>query len=55
METNNEDLKTQLGIYKFDGDMFIDCVALGGKDRPKDFASKPGSGYVLIKYKRVQN
>jgi uncharacterized protein (TIGR03067 family) len=44
----------QNGIYKLEGDTFIDCVSLGGKDRPKEFVSKEGSGHVLMKYKRVK-
>jgi uncharacterized protein (TIGR03067 family) len=53
-DTDNEDYKTQLGIYKIDGDTFVDCVSLGGKERPKDFVSKKGSGHTLTKYKRVK-
>ena len=43
---------TVLGIYEIDGDNMRGCFALPGKDRPTEFSSKPGSGHVLITYKR---
>jgi uncharacterized protein (TIGR03067 family) len=39
--------KTSLGIYELEGDTCKLCIALTGKDRPKEFVSKPGSGHVL--------
>jgi uncharacterized protein (TIGR03067 family) len=42
------------GIYKLDGDTLISCVAEVGKDRPSEFASKPGSGHTLRVFKRVK-
>ena len=30
-----------------------DCVAEPGKDRPSEFASKPGTGQTLRVFKRV--
>jgi uncharacterized protein (TIGR03067 family) len=40
------------GIYKFEGDILTACVAAAGKERPKEFASKPGSGVTLFVQKR---
>jgi len=51
---NDEKEGIQNGIYKLDGDTFMDCVAIGEKPRPKEFASKKGSGLILMKYKRVK-
>jgi uncharacterized protein (TIGR03067 family) len=34
-------------IYELKGDTYTVCVALGGKERPAEFASKPGSGHAL--------
>ena len=42
------------GIYKIDGDTMTSCVAEPGKDRPKDFESKAGSGHTLRVFKRVK-
>jgi uncharacterized protein (TIGR03067 family) len=44
--------KTMLGIYELDGDTYRVCFALGGKDRPTAFASKPGSQQILEVLKR---
>src|SRR5208283_26079 len=44
--------KTLLGIYELEGDTLKICFAEPGKDRPSDFASKPGSGVVLAIHKR---
>jgi uncharacterized protein (TIGR03067 family) len=41
-----------LGIYEIDGDDMRICYALPGKDRPTEFSSQPGSGHVLVVYKR---
>jgi uncharacterized protein (TIGR03067 family) len=40
---------TLLGIYELDGDTYKVCI---GKERPKEFVSKPGSGHVLEVFKR---
>lgn len=41
-----------LGIYEIAGDDYKVCFAPPGKDRPKQFSSKPGSGYILQVWKR---
>ena len=43
-----------LGIYEFKGDTRKVCLAPEGKDRPKEFSSKAGSGHVLAVLKRVK-
>jgi uncharacterized protein (TIGR03067 family) len=49
------DGQTMLGVYKLDGDTYTVCLhAGGGKERPKELASKPGSGLVLEVLKRVK-
>ena len=48
------DGKTIKGIYKIDGDTMASCVAPPGKDRPTEFASKPGTGHTLRVFKRAQ-
>jgi uncharacterized protein (TIGR03067 family) len=40
------------GIYELKGDTLRYCRAVPGKDRPTEFASKPGTGHVLAVYKR---
>jgi uncharacterized protein (TIGR03067 family) len=44
--------QTLHGIYELDGDTYKVCLAMPGKDRPKEFVSKPGSGHVLEVLKR---
>lgn len=46
--------KTLLGIYKLDGDTLTIAFAEPGKDRPKEFASKEGSGVVLAVMKKAK-
>jgi uncharacterized protein (TIGR03067 family) len=44
--------KSLLGIYELEGDTFRYCVAEPGKERPTEFASKPGGGHSLFVNKR---
>jgi uncharacterized protein (TIGR03067 family) len=44
--------QTSLGIYEIEGDARKLCFAPPGKDRPAEFASKPGSGYILVAFER---
>ncbi|CAN5152224.1 hypothetical protein BH10PLA2_BH10PLA2_26140 [soil metagenome] len=47
--------KTMYAIYEWiDGDQYRVCFALGGKERPKEFATKAGSGHLLHVWKRVK-
>jgi len=43
---------TSRAIYELDGDTWKICLTLGGKDRPKEFATKAGSGLALETLKR---
>jgi uncharacterized protein (TIGR03067 family) len=38
--------QTLIGIYELEGDTYRVCMSLSGKDRPKEFDSKSGSGHV---------
>jgi uncharacterized protein (TIGR03067 family) len=51
-ETAAKDAPPLLGIYEIDGDTFRTCFASPGKDRPKDFDCKAGSGQRLTVWKR---
>lgn len=47
--------KTQLGIYKFDGDVATFCFSQADvKTRPKDFASPEGSNHMLFGMRKVK-
>jgi uncharacterized protein (TIGR03067 family) len=48
------DDRTIKGIYELDGDTLKSCVAPPGKDRPKEFSAKEGSGHTLRVFKRVK-
>jgi uncharacterized protein (TIGR03067 family) len=41
-----------LGIYELDGDRWKICNAGPGKERPKDFSAKKGSGHTLVLWER---
>lgn len=41
-----------LGIYEIEGDDYKVCFAPPGKERPKEFSSKPGSGHIFQVWKR---
>jgi uncharacterized protein (TIGR03067 family) len=42
------------GIFEFQGDKWRLCLQMTGKDRPKKFATAPGSGLALETLERVQ-
>jgi uncharacterized protein (TIGR03067 family) len=42
-----------LGISEVKGDTRRGCLAKQGSPRPTAFSSKPGSGHILLTYKRV--
>ncbi len=48
------DGKTLLGIAKLDGDTLTIAFAEPGKERPKAFESKEGSGVVLAVHKKAK-
>lgn len=56
MRDNGPDAgKPMLAIYEFiDGDTYRICFAGGGKDRPKDFSTKAGSGRTVNTWKRLK-
>jgi uncharacterized protein (TIGR03067 family) len=41
-----------LGIYEIAGDRLRVCYALPGRERPRDFTPKAGSGHTLQEMKR---
>ena len=42
-------------IYEFTGDdQYRICFDPSGRDVPKEFATRPGSGYLLHAWKRVK-
>jgi uncharacterized protein (TIGR03067 family) len=48
--------KTMHAIYEFVGDdQYRICFAPAGKDRPKEFSTKPGTGHTLHVWKRVKD
>lgn len=51
LEVNGRTLK---GIYELDGDTFKLCYALEGDQRPKELASEPNSGVVLVVHKKAK-
>ena len=50
--TADKDAPPLLGIYEIDGDTYRTCFAPAGKERPKDFECKKGSGHTLTVWKR---
>jgi hypothetical protein len=41
-----------LGIYELEGNTWKVCYAMPGKERPKDFSAKEGSGQTLAVWER---
>jgi uncharacterized protein (TIGR03067 family) len=46
--------KTVQGIYELDGDTLKICNGQPGEARPKEFATKAGSGLTLVVWKKVK-
>jgi len=46
--------QTIKGIYELEGETFKMCYAMPGGDRPKEFASKEGSGITLAVWKKAK-
>jgi uncharacterized protein (TIGR03067 family) len=44
--------ETRLGNYEIEIDVFRVCLARVGGERPAEFTARPGSGRILIVYKR---
>jgi uncharacterized protein (TIGR03067 family) len=44
IDATDSERKTILGIYKFEKDQFTVCFAPPGKERPKEFSLKAGTG-----------
>src|SRR3954471_16806114 len=44
--------QTVPGIYELDGDTLKVCFARPGEERPKEFSTKSGSGFLFCVYKR---
>ena len=44
-----------LGIYELNGDIFRDCIAPPGRERPMDFTVPRGSGRMYFVYRRVKD
>ena len=50
----NDQGKVFLGIYEIEGNARKLCFAPSGKDRPTEFASKPGSEHFLVVFERAK-
>ncbi len=44
----------QFGIYRFEDDVLVVCMAEPGMSRPSDFTSEPGSGHTLTRWRKKQ-
>jgi uncharacterized protein (TIGR03067 family) len=42
------------GIFELDGDQLTFCLGLTGATRPRDFASRPGTGHAFERLERVE-
>lgn len=52
IDTISTEKEVMLGIYRMDDNGYKVCFAPTGKPRPTDFASQPGSGYILQSWGR---
>jgi uncharacterized protein (TIGR03067 family) len=50
----NDKGKSQSGVYELEGDTLKLCLALPGKERPKELSTKEGSMSFLIVFKRAK-
>jgi uncharacterized protein (TIGR03067 family) len=51
--SGNDAGKDQVGIYKFDGESIVICLARpGAKDRPTEFKATEDDGQILVTIKR---
>lgn len=46
--------KVVQGVWKLEGDTLTICVAEPGKERPKAFAGKEGTGHTLLVFRRAR-
>jgi uncharacterized protein (TIGR03067 family) len=46
--------QTIQGIYSLEGDRLKFCFARDGKERPSEFATKAGSGLMMVELKRAK-
>jgi uncharacterized protein (TIGR03067 family) len=46
--------KAAQGIYVLEGDTLKICYTMPGKERPREFESKPASGATLVVWKRLK-
>ena len=49
------DDQTVPGIYELQGDTLKLCFARPGEERPKEFTTKSGTGFLLCVYKKQKN
>jgi uncharacterized protein (TIGR03067 family) len=54
IDATNPEGKTMLGIYKFEKGQFTVCFAVPGKERPKEFTIKEGSGEFVHVWKKAK-
>jgi uncharacterized protein (TIGR03067 family) len=52
IDATDSEGKTILGIYQFDKDQFTVCFAPPGKERPKEFSIKAGTGDFIHVWKK---
>ncbi len=52
MDAISTDKEVMLGIYRLETNGYKVCFAPAGKPRPTEFASTPGSGYILQSWER---